>query len=198
MQENGQIKLHHLDQVCIRNREKIMIKVTFEEPSKDQPIKTIYFSNEKGICFRVAHFLDKKLVLDEMTEFENDKQIVSETLFNENYEVIAYRKFLKDSNNNYYGTEDYSVVNGHPKKLNSILLEYISQKEHHTKNKWFNSSGEYVYHTELGDQQEFRYVKPNGQIIDYDDLYDFLSTHKPLDFYEIRNQYLNQIVEENS
>ena len=173
-----------------------MIKLNIDESSEDQPIKTIYFSNEQGECFRVAHFLGEKLVLDEMTQFTNSKEIESETLFNECYEVLAYRKFIKNSDGKYYGTEDYARVDGQLKKLNSIFVEIISNEDHHTKHKWFNGLDEYVYSTEVGDHQEFRYVKPNGETIDYSELHDFLSVNKPLDFYDVKNKYLSQIVKE--
>lgn len=175
-----------------------MIKLNVVEPSKGQPIKTIYFEDEQGWCFRVAHFLGEKLILDELKEFSSTKQIVSETLFNSNYEVVAYKNYLKDSAGKIIGTEDYKIVNGQLQKLNSMLFEVINRDEHHIRQKWHNDQEEFIYSTESSEKFELRYVKPNGEIVDYDDLHDFLEVYKPVEFGEIRNDYLNQIVKENS
>ncbi|WP_151801725.1 hypothetical protein [Acinetobacter guillouiae] len=175
-----------------------MIKLNVVEPSKGQPIKTIYFIDEMQYCFRITHFLRGKIVLDQVQEFNGSKKKTSETLYNEHYEVIAYQEYLMDVNGKFYGIRDYEVINGQFKKLNTMLVEVISKENKHTRQKWLNGYDECVYFTEASDQQEFRYVKPNGETIDYDSLPDFLSTNKPLEFYEIRDQYLNQIVKENS
>ncbi|ENU60485.1 hypothetical protein [Acinetobacter guillouiae] len=175
-----------------------MIKLNIVKPSKGQPVKTIYFIDEMEYCFRISHFIREKIVLDQVQEFNGSKQKTSETLYNEYYEVIAYQEYLMDANGKFYGTRDYEVINGQFKKLNTVLVEVVSKENKHTKHKWLNGSDECVYITEVSDQQEFRYVKPNGEVIDYDSLPEFLSVNKPLEFCEIRNQYLNQIVKENS
>lgn len=175
-----------------------MIKLNIVEPSKGQPIKTIYFIDAMDYCFRIAYFLGGKLVLDQVQEFNNSKQKTSETLYNEDYEVIAYQEYLMDANSKFYGTRDYEVINGHFKKLNTMLVEVVSKENKHIKQKWLNGFDECVYFTEASNQQEFRYVKPNGKIVDYDSLPVFLSVNKPLEFYEIRDQYLNKIIIENS
>lgn len=175
-----------------------MIKLDIIEPSKGQPIKTIYFSDEQGWCFRVTNFLGEKLVLDELKEFSSTKQLVSETLFNSNYEVVAYKNYLKDLEGKIIGTEDYKIVNGQLQKLNSMLFEVINRDEHHIRQKWHNAQGEFVYSTESNERFELRYVKPNGEIVDYEKLHEFLEVYKPVEFGEIKNDYLSQIVKENS
>lgn len=175
-----------------------MIKLKVVEPSKGQPIKTIYFIDAMDYCFRIAYFLGGKLILDHVQEFNNSKQKTSETLYNEDYEVIAYQEYLKDADSKFYGTRDYEVINGHFKKLNTMLVEVVSEENKHIKQKWLNCFDEFVYFTEASNQQEFRYAKPNGEIVDFDSLPVFLSVNKPLEFYEIRDQYLNKIVIENS
>lgn len=176
----------------------IVIKLDVIEPSKGQPIKTIYFSDEQGWCFRVANFLGEKLVLDELKEFSDSKQIVSETLFNSNYEVVAYKSYLKDSAGKIIGFEEFEMVDGKLKKLNTVFLEVINKPERYLKQKWHNVQGEYVYSTELSPKSEIRYLKPNGEIVDYDELHDFLEIYKPKEFDQIGNEYLKKIIKGNT
>lgn len=175
-----------------------MIKIDISMPSDGQPIKVIYFSDRQGYPFRTAYFLNEKLVLDEIIEFTEDKHTQSKTLFNESYEVIAYQEYLKNSDGIPHGTVDYKMINGKLQKLNSMLFEIISKESHHMKEKWFNGAREYIYSVERSDDIPLRYIKPNGQVVNYDTLHEFLSTNKPLDFFEIRNQYLKQIIDENN
>ncbi|MBJ8417483.1 hypothetical protein ACH8I4_15110 [Acinetobacter sp. ABJ_C3_5] len=175
-----------------------MIKLDVIEPSKGQPIKTIYFSDEQGWCFRVANFLGEKLVLDELKEFSDSKQIVSETLFNSNYEVIAYKNYLKDSSGKIIGFEEFEVIGGKLKKLNTVHVEVIFKPERYLKQQWLNAQGEYVYSTESNSESEFRYLKPNGEVVDYDELNDFLEIYKPKEFGEIGKEYLERIIKENT
>ncbi|WP_332604836.1 hypothetical protein [Acinetobacter sp. ESBL14] len=175
-----------------------MINLNIIEPSEGQPIKTIYFSDAQGWCFRVAHFLGEILVLDEIKEFSEVKQIVSETLFNANYQVIAYKNYLKDSTGKLIGSEDFEMVDGKLKKLNTLLFEVVNKDEHHIKQKWHNNRDEWVYSTESSEEFDFRYVKPNDEIVDNDELHDFLEIYKPKEFGEIRNEFLDQIVKENT
>ncbi|ESK54894.1 hypothetical protein [Acinetobacter tjernbergiae] len=90
------------------------------------------------------------------------------------------------------------MVNGQLQKLNSILFEVIDEDENHIQQKWHNAHGEFIYSTESSDKFELRFVKPNGEIVDYDNLHEFLKVYKPVEFGEIRNDYLNQIVKENT
>ncbi|WP_151715851.1 hypothetical protein [Acinetobacter sp. TUM15071] len=175
-----------------------MIKLDVFEPSKGQPIKTIYFSDQHGWCFRVASFLEEKLVLDELKEFSETKQIVSETLFNSNYEVIAYKNYLKDSAGKIIGTEDFEMIDGQLKKLNTIFFEIINEDDNYMKQIWHNNLSKLVYTFETSDKFDFRYVKPNGEVVDSDELHDFLQAYKPREFIEIGNEYLNRIVKENT
>ncbi|USA45199.1 hypothetical protein NDN11_10705 [Acinetobacter sp. C26M] len=175
-----------------------MIKLEVIEPSKGQPIKTIYFSDEQGWCFRVANFLGEKLVLDELKEFSDSQQIASETLFNSYYEIIAYKNYLKDSSGKIIGAEDFEMIDGQLKKLNSIFFEIINEDNNYMKQKWHNNFGELVYTLETSDKFDFRYVKPNGEVVDYDELYDFLQAYKPREYIEIRNEYLKKIIKEKT
>lgn len=175
-----------------------MIKLNINEPSYGQPIKTIYFSDEQGWCFRVANFLGEKLVLDELKEFSDSKQIVSETLFNSNYEVVAYKSYLRDSAGKIIGFEEFEMIDGKLTKLNTVQLEVINKPERYLQQKWHNAQGEYVYSIEYSPDSELKYLKPDGEIVNYDELHDFLEIYKPKEFGEIGNEYLKQIVKENT
>lgn len=175
-----------------------MIKLKTIDPTVGQPIKTIYFSDEHGWCFRIAHFLGEKLILDELTEFSETKQIVSETLFNSNYDVIAYKNYLRDSSGKIVGFEEFEMLDGQLKRLNTVHLEVINKPERYIKQKWYNNLNEFVYSTESSTKFDLRYLKPNGELVKYDKLHDFLNVYKPMEFDEVRNKYLKNIIKENT
>ncbi|MEQ1109439.1 hypothetical protein [Acinetobacter seifertii] len=175
-----------------------MIKLDVTMPSKGQPIKTIHFTDQYGWCFRVSSFLEEKLVLDELKEFSEGKKIVSETLFNSNYEVIAYKNYFTDSSSKIFGTEDFEMIDGQLKKLNTIVYEVANEDEEYFNQKWYNDLDELVYTFETSEKFDFRFVKPDGEIVDDNELHDFFKTYKPVEFKDVRDKYLKKIIEENT
>lgn len=66
------------------------------------------------------------------------------------------------------------------------------------RQKWHNNLGEFIYFTELNGQLEFRYIKPNGEVVEEKEVHGFLEKYKPQEFDEVGKEYLNEIIKENT
>lgn len=173
-----------------------MIKLRIDEPSRGQPIKTIRFLDEQDYCFRIVYFLGEKIVLDELTEYTNSKQVANETLFNGQYEVLAYRNYLRDSKEKLLGAEDYRIVNGKPEKLNSILGEVVSEHSAELKRlKFFNPQNELAYYME-SEEGFTKHFKPNG--VEFDEEMFKSPIGGVVELFHITHEYLRNFVKENT
>lgn len=145
-----------------------MIKATIMEPSKSR-LKTICFTDSTGGCFRIAYFdKDGVPVLERLDEVHLDKSRIQSTsiLAGADYELVAYRTYLWDSQNKPIATEDYKLVDNEFQLINRCVTEIYSPNDPITRKEiWYDSNNNprYMWVEEEGD---YKFYTPDGQEID--------------------------------
>lgn len=147
------------------------------EPSRNQ-FKTICFTDSLGGCFRIAYF-DKNgvPVLEKWDEVHLDKSRIQSTsiLVGADYELVAYRTYLWDSQNKPLGSEDYKLVEDEFQLINRCVIEIYSPNDPITRKEiWYDSNNNprYMWIEEKGN---YKFYTPDGQEIDDESFGEFLA-----------------------
>jgi len=151
-----------------------MIKVSINEASDRNPIKSIHFSDSNGNCFRRTYFdISGKLIFDAMNETIDGKGVVSESLFvGENYLNIAFREYLRDENGEGFGSIDYELIDGRFEKISHTILEKVDSQSVYSRVKWYDKNGNLFYYTELHADGE-KYFDSNNKHIPEEKMDEF-------------------------
>ncbi|MCH7393767.1 hypothetical protein MMP66_05665 [Acinetobacter dispersus] len=176
-----------------------MIKAMIMDPSRNR-LKTICFTDSSGGCSRIAYFDKNNVpVLEKITELHMDKVgIQSQSiLVGPDYKLVAYKKYLRNSENKVIATEDYKLVDDDFQLINRCVTEIYGPNHSITRKEiWYdpNNNPRYMWVEEDGD---YKFYTPEGKEIDGESYVEYLtenhSDFETLD--DIEQQILKSVLE---
>ncbi|WLF84242.1 hypothetical protein [Moraxella sp. ZY210820] len=106
--------------------------------------RIIIYRNQNDVAIRQV-ILDLKgnIIQDEISEFDEQGQLICENVFINHTTLIAYREYYDDGHN--YGYRDYKWLDGQFKLLLMTQNEWLI-KHRKAKCTWYDGDGQLVYY----------------------------------------------------
>lgn len=148
--------------------------ITLEVVELNEHIRQVYYRDHSGVVIReVCYDRQGKVITDELTEFNERKQVITSVIYGGDAVMLAYREYYYDDGVE-SGFTDYKLKNGTMAKV-CLTKSYWVKPNQIARCDWFDAKNSLKYYDIFKEQPDIgmcfeQRFYPDGTVFDFGDL----------------------------